>query len=84
MSGLRKFVEHNLRHIRRLITREYGNPTVVRQELAKHIESITLMPEGKAGEIRYRGNWKLLGDISGAEGQNRTGYAGLFRAALYQ
>jgi len=25
-----------------------------------------------------------LGDISGAEGQNRTGYAGLFRAALYQ
>jgi hypothetical protein len=84
VSGLRKFVEHNLRHIRRLITREHGNPTVVRQELAKHIESITLMPEGKAGEIRYRGNWKLLGDISGAEGQNRTGYAGLFRAALYQ
>jgi hypothetical protein len=84
VSGLRKFVEHNLRHIRRLITGEYGNPMIVRQELAKHIESITLMPEGKAGEIKYRGNWKLLGDTGGAEGQNRTGYAGLFRAALYQ
>jgi hypothetical protein len=82
VSGLRKFVEHNLRHVRRLITGEYGNPMIVRQELAKHIESITLMPEGKA--IKYRGQWKLLGDTDGAEGQNRTGYAGLFRAALYQ
>jgi hypothetical protein len=84
VSGLRKVVEHNLRHIRRLITGEYSNQAVVRQELAKHIESITLMPEGKAGEIRYKGSWKLLGDTDGAEGQNRTGYAGLFRAALYQ
>jgi len=25
-----------------------------------------------------------LGDTECAEGQNRTGYAGLFRAALYQ
>jgi hypothetical protein len=33
---------------------------------------------------RPRGNWKLLGGTDGAEGQNRTGYAGLFRAALYQ
>ena len=63
---------HNLGHIRRLITGEYGNPMVVRQELAKHIESITLMPEGKAGAIEYRGNWKLLGDISGAEGGSRS------------
>jgi site-specific DNA recombinase len=82
VSGLRKFVEHNLRHIRRLISGKYGSPDAVRQELAKHIESITLSPEG--GEIRYKGEWKLLGDTSGAEGQNRTGYAGLFRAALYQ
>jgi hypothetical protein len=84
VSGLRKFVEHNLRHIRRRITGKYGNPIVVRQELAKHIKSITLMPEGKGGAIKYRGEWKLLGDTGGAEGQNRTGYAGLFRAALYQ
>jgi hypothetical protein len=52
--------------------------------LAKHIKSITLMPEGKSGAIKYIGEWKLLGDTGGAEGQNRTGYAGLFRAALYQ
>ena len=84
VSGLRKFVEHNLRHIRRLITGKYGNPGAVRQELAKHIKSITLMPEGKGGAIKYRGDWKLLGDTECAEGQNRTGYAGLFRAALYQ
>jgi hypothetical protein len=61
VSGLRKFVEHNLRHIRRLITREYGNPIVVREELAKHIESIRLFPEGKGREIRYKGSWKVLG-----------------------
>ena len=61
VSGLRKFVEHNLRHIRRLITGKYGNPIVVRQELAKHIESITLFPEGKGREIRYKGSWKILG-----------------------
>jgi hypothetical protein len=35
VSGLREFVEHNLRHIRRLISGKYGNPAVVRQELAK-------------------------------------------------
>jgi site-specific DNA recombinase len=84
VSGLRKFVEHNLRHIRRLISGKYGSPAVVRQELAKHIESITLSHEGKGGAIKYKGQWKLLGDRDGAEGQNRTGYAGLFRAALYQ
>jgi site-specific DNA recombinase len=61
VSGLRKFVEHNLRHIRRLISGKYGNPVVVRQELANHIESITLFPEGEGREIRYKGNWKVLG-----------------------
>jgi hypothetical protein len=52
-------------------------------ELSGH-ESITLLPEGNGGAIKYKGQWKLLGDTGGAEGQNRTGYAGLFRAALYQ
>jgi hypothetical protein len=86
VSGLRKFVEHNLRHIRRLISGKYGNPVVVRQELAKHIESIRLFPEGKGREIRYKGSWRILEGVyrECAEGQNRTGYAGLFRAALYQ
>jgi hypothetical protein len=53
VSGLRKFVEHNLRHIRRLISGEYGNAAVVRQELAKHPDSITLLPEGKGGSIYH-------------------------------
>ena len=61
VSGLRKFVEHNLRHVRRLISGKYGNPIVVRQELAKHIESIKLFPEGKGQEIRYKGSWRILG-----------------------
>ena len=61
VSGLRKFVEHNLRHIRRLISGKCGNPIVVRQELAKHIESIKLFPEGKGREIRYKGSSRILG-----------------------
>ncbi len=72
VSGLRKFVEHNLRHIRRLISGKYGNPAAVRQELAKHIESITLLPEGNGGAIKYKGQWKLLGDMECAEGGNRS------------
>jgi hypothetical protein len=54
--------------------------------LAKHVTKIVISP-GERGEVIYRGEWKALGDggnRSGAEGQNRTGYAGLFRAALYQ
>jgi hypothetical protein len=45
---------------------------------------ITLTPA--AGEsYTLTGDWDLLGVRSdGAGGQNRTGYARLFRAALYQ
>jgi hypothetical protein len=70
--------------IRALLTGKHANPAAIRQELACHIDSITLVPEGKGNSIRYKGNWKLLGDRECAEGQNRTAYAGLFRAALYQ
>jgi hypothetical protein len=40
------------------------------QELAKHVEGITLLPDGN--EIRYRDDWKLLGECNrdGAEGQS--------------
>jgi hypothetical protein len=52
-------------------------------ELSKHCTAITLTPEGSS--FRIAGNWNLLGGRSGgAGGQNRTGYARLFRAALYQ
>ena len=84
VSGLRKFVKEELGKTRKLIAGKYGNPAAVRAEPAWHIEAITLLPEGEGGQIRYKGSWKLLGDTDGAEGQNRTGYAGLFRAALYR
>ena len=32
------------------------------------VDSITLLPEGE--EIRYKGQWKLLGCTDGAEGQS--------------
>jgi hypothetical protein len=55
-------------------------------ELAKHVKEIVISP-GVGDEITYTGKWDLLGNganMDGAEGQNRTGYAGLFRAALYR
>ena len=70
VKDLRKFVEHYMGNLRRLLTRKKSSAALVKSELAKHVGSITLLPEGK--EIRYRGNWKLLaqGDTGGAEGQS--------------
>jgi hypothetical protein len=52
-----------------------------------HIDAIAV-GSGDSGTIEYHGTFKLMGGNAirwdGAEGQNRTGYAGLFRAALYQ
>jgi hypothetical protein len=59
----------------------------MRMQLAKHVKEIVMLPGQEAGEIKYKGKWDLLGDggrRESAEGQNRTGYAGLFRAALYR
>ena len=56
----------------------------VRAKLANHIEKITLKPNGEC--YLASGTWNFVGrgSIGGAGGQNRTGYARLFRAALYQ
>jgi hypothetical protein len=62
----------SLRNIRELIAGKHGNPQAVRGELARHIESITFLPEGEGREIRYKGSWKLLGDADGAEGTARS------------
>jgi hypothetical protein len=62
------------------------NAAAMRMQLAKHVKEIVLSP-GDNDTIAYRGQRALLGDESRrecAEGQNRTGYAGLFRAALYR
>jgi hypothetical protein len=53
-------------------------------DLARHIDTITLFPDGKGSAVSYKRQWKVLGYRDGAEGQNRTAYAGLFRAALYR
>jgi site-specific DNA recombinase len=81
MQETRLFVEAELRDLQRLLNAE---PRMARAEMAKHIEKrIVLRPEGKA--YVAVGDWNLLGVVSygGAGGQNRTGYARLFRAALY-
>jgi site-specific DNA recombinase len=61
-----------------------GDITVARAALLKHVERIEMEASGKT--YVAKGNWSLLGDRAwdGAGGQNRTGYARLFRAALYQ
>ncbi len=52
-------------------------------ELAKHCSAITITPDGNSYTVS--GGWDLMGvRWDGAGGQNRTGYARLFRAALYQ
>jgi site-specific DNA recombinase len=80
MRDTRRFVETNLGNLRELLS---GEARVARVELAKHIQTIVLTPEGKT--YVAAGNWSLfgLGCYNGAGGQNRTGYARLFRAALY-
>jgi hypothetical protein len=52
-------------------------------ELAKYVDAITIGPQENR-KISYKGGWNLLGNSECAEGQNRTAYAGLFRAALYR
>ena len=68
VAGLRRFVRDGLGDIRQLLTGKHSNTLSVRQELARHIDSITLMPDGDG--IRYKGEWKLLGYRDGAEGQS--------------
>jgi site-specific DNA recombinase len=61
-----------------------GDPTVARAAMLKHVEKIEMEASGKV--YVAKGNWNFLGQrpTDGAGGQNRTGYARLFRAALYQ
>jgi site-specific DNA recombinase len=82
MQDTRRFVEGKLHELQKLLSAE---PRMARAELAKHIQKrIVLKAEGKT--YVAVGDWNLLGVVSygGAGGQNRTGYARLFRAALYR
>ncbi len=86
IRNLRRLVENSMADVRELLATN-GNAPLVRMALAKHVDAITIGP-GASGATEYKGAFNLLGDDcvcwDGAEGQNRTGYAGLFRAALYR
>jgi hypothetical protein len=81
LKEIEAFVLSGLQNIQERLA---GSVPRAKAELAKHCTEITLTPEGKS--YRLSGEWDLGGDVrsDGAGGQNRTGYARLFRAALYQ
>jgi site-specific DNA recombinase len=80
LRDTRRFVEARLRNLQSLLS---GNAQIARAELAKHVSKISLTAEGRT--YIAEGTWNFLGSgcNDGAGGQNRTGYARLFRAALY-
>ena len=71
VRGLRRFVTLSLADVRELLAGKHANPSRLKQELARHIDSIMLFPEGDK-RITYKGTWRLLGagGSSGAEGQS--------------
>jgi hypothetical protein len=81
LRDIRTYVHAEMRNLREILNSDVAS---VRAKLAKHIEKITLIPTGE--HYMASGTWNFLGrgSIGGAGGQNRTGYARLFRAALYQ
>ena len=80
LKGIEDFVMRRLGDLHGLLN---GDVQRAKSELAKHCTEITLTPKGQTYQVS--GDWNLLGGRSdGAGGQNRTGYARLFRAALYQ
>ena len=81
LRNIRSFVVTRIQDLRAVLNSDVGH---VRAELAKHIDQITLTRTGDAYVASGTWNFVGRGSIDGAGGQNRTGYARLFRAALYQ
>jgi site-specific DNA recombinase len=81
LHDIRSFVVEHMRDVREIVN---SDTVQTRAVFAKHIEKITLKPNGE--HYLASGTWDFVGrgSIGGAGGQNRTGYARLFRAALYQ
>ena len=89
-AELRTFAVSRLTRIRELISHP-ESIDLAREMLAEHFGTFTLEPTIQDGEPVYLAHGKVdfFGDeamtrTGGAGGQNRTGYARLFRAALYQ
>ena len=90
LDELRTFAVSRLTSIRELIAHP-DSVDQARAALAKHFGKFTLEPVMRDGKTTYLAHGKVdfFGDeamarTGGAGGQNRTGYARLFRAALYQ
>jgi hypothetical protein len=90
LENLRAIAMEHLAKLRKLVS----HPESIEQTravLAEHFGTFKLEPVNEQGKSRYRahGSIDFFGDravrgTGGAGGQNRTGYARLFRAALYQ
>ena len=90
LEELRTFAVARLTRLRELLT----NPAAIHEAralMAEQIGKFTLRRVSEGGESTLRPDGQIdfwreraLTQPSGAGGQNRTGYARLFRAALYQ
>jgi hypothetical protein len=75
VRDLRKFVMTDLGDLRALLS-SGDNVLATRMELAKHVKEIVMLPGKEAGEIKYTGNWDLLGDCAeGSVPRARIGLA---------
>jgi site-specific DNA recombinase len=89
LEELRTLAVRHLTEMRCLLAKP-ENVHEARAVLAERVGTFTLSPVSDSGEWSYtaRGSVDFFGQttlrVDGAGGQNRTGYARLFRAALYQ
>jgi hypothetical protein len=89
LGNLRSIAMERLASLRKLVAHP-ENVEQTRAALAEHFGTFKMEPVSENGEMAYRYHGKIdfFGDravarTGGAGGQNRTGYARLFRAALY-
>ena len=89
LGNLRTIALEHLANLRKLVSHP-ENVEQTRAVLAEHFGTFKLEPVNENGKPTYRAHGKVdfFGDkavarTGGAGGQNRTGYARLFRAALY-
>jgi hypothetical protein len=87
IEQLRTFAVSRIADLRKLLSHP-GSVVQARAMLAEQFGKITLAPTNYNGCLTYAAKGKVdlfAGSrVECAEGQNRTAYAGLFRAALYR
>ena len=90
LEELRTFAVSRLTRLRELL----ANPAAIHEAralLAEQVGKFTLQRVSEDGKVSFKADGQIdffgeeaLTRVGGAGGQNRTGYARLFRAALYQ